>query len=50
MRRCQVAGVRCELFGGIVRDGIAAHRLSGRPSSAAGDLERLGEELGAALA
>ena len=50
VRRCQAAGVRCELFGGIVRDGIAAHRLSGRPDSAARDLEQLGEELAAAFA
>jgi hypothetical protein len=42
--------VRCELFGGLVRDGIAAHALSGRPEDAAGDLERLGEQLAAALA
>jgi glycerate 2-kinase len=44
-RRCQELGVRCELFGGLVRDGIRAHALSGRPASARQDLERLGEEL-----
>jgi glycerate 2-kinase len=49
-RRCREAGVRCELFGGIVRDGIEAHSLSGRPEAAVKDLERLGEELAAALA
>ena len=31
LRRCRALGVRCELFGGIVRDGIEAHALSGRP-------------------
>ena len=29
-RRCERLGVRCELFGGVVRDGIEAHALSGR--------------------
>src|SRR5438046_2205327 len=28
--RCRALGVRCELFGGIVRDGYDAHPLSGR--------------------
>jgi glycerate kinase len=49
-RRCRDSGVRCELFGGLVRDGIEAHALSGRPEAAVQDLERLGEELAAALA
>jgi glycerate 2-kinase len=44
-RRCRVLGVPCELFGGLVRDGIRAHALSGRPELARGDLVRLGEEL-----
>lgn len=48
-RRCRALAVRCELFGGLVRDGIAAHALSGRPEEAQADLERLGEELAAAL-
>jgi glycerate 2-kinase len=49
-RRCERLGVRCELFGGIVRDGVAAHALSGRPQSAEDDLVRLGEELCGELA
>ena len=49
-RRSRSLGVRCELFGGIVRDGLDAHSLSGQPSAAREDLERLGEELAAALA
>jgi hypothetical protein len=48
-RRCRTLAVRCELFGGLVHDGIAAHALSGRPEEAVADLERLGEELAAAL-
>jgi glycerate 2-kinase len=48
-RRSRALGVRCELFGGIVRDGIDAHRLSGDPANAARDLEALGEELALAL-
>jgi glycerate kinase len=44
-RRCSALGIRCELFGGIVRDGIPAHALSGDPAQAADDLLRLGEEL-----
>jgi glycerate kinase len=44
-RRCEDLGVRCELFGGLVRDGIDAHPLSGDPSLAAEDLAELGEEL-----
>ncbi len=44
-RRCEGLGVRCELFGGVVRDGIDAHALSGRRELAAEDLVQLGEEL-----
>jgi glycerate kinase len=44
-RRCQLLGVRCELFGGIVRDGIVAHALSGDPARAGEDLVQLGEQL-----
>jgi glycerate kinase len=43
--RCRALGLRCELFGGIVRDGIDAHALSGRPERAADDLVELGEAL-----
>ena len=48
-RRCAALGVRCELFGGVVRDGIVAHALSGDPSLAAEDLVQLGEELALTL-
>ena len=44
LRHCVALGVRCELFGGVVRDG-AALPLSGDPSLAAADLAQLGEEL-----
>jgi glycerate 2-kinase len=44
-RRCELLGVRCELFGGLVRDGIDAHALSGDPACAADDLVALGERL-----
>jgi len=44
-RRCEELGVRCELFGGVVRDGCSARALSGDPSLAAEDLVQLGEEL-----
>jgi len=44
-RRCEALGVRCELFGGLVRDGIPAHALSGDPSNAGADLAALGESL-----
>jgi glycerate kinase len=46
---CARLGVRCELFGGIVRDGYAATSLSGDPSLAAEDLAQLGEELALTL-
>jgi glycerate 2-kinase len=45
-RRCRRLGIACELFGGIVRDGIAAHALSGRRELAGEDLVALGEEIG----
>jgi glycerate 2-kinase len=48
--RCRRLGVRCELFGGRVRDGLDAHALSGTPRRAASDLEALGERLAATLA
>ena len=48
-RRCATLGVRCVLFGGVVRDCIDARELSGDVASAAEDLETLGEELGRAL-
>jgi glycerate kinase len=48
--RCGRLGVRCELFGGLVRDGLDAHALSGDPARAAADLEALGERLAWALA
>ncbi len=49
LRRCRRLGVRCELFGGVVRGGIRAHALSGRRARAGDDLVRLGEELARAL-
>jgi len=48
--RCAQLGVRCELFGGLVRDGVDAHALSGDPARAAADLEELGGRLALALA
>ncbi len=45
VERCRRLGVRCELFGGLVRDGIEAHALSGDPGKALDDLERLGQQL-----
>jgi glycerate 2-kinase len=45
VRRCAQLGVRCELFGGIVRDGVDARSLSGVPARAEEDLVGLGEEL-----
>jgi glycerate 2-kinase len=47
--RCKRLGVRCVLFGGLVRDGISAHALSGDRAAAAVDLERLGEQLSSSL-
>jgi glycerate 2-kinase len=49
LRRCERLGVRCELFGGLVRDGIEAHALSGETARAAADLKELGERLALAL-
>jgi glycerate 2-kinase len=49
LHRCSTLGVRCVLFGGVVRDGIDARSLSGDPGRAAEDLEELGDELGRAL-
>jgi glycerate kinase len=48
-RRCAKLGVRCELFGGIVRDGHSARPLSGDVALAAEDLVQLGEELALTL-
>ena len=48
-RRCASLGVRCELFGGRVADGVQAHALSGDPASARADLEELGESLALSL-
>jgi glycerate kinase len=45
LRRCRALGVRCELFGGVVRRGYDAHPLSGRRALAGEDLVQLGEEL-----
>jgi glycerate kinase len=45
LRRCEALGVRCELFGGIVREGFTAQALSGRRALAGEDLVQLGEEL-----
>jgi len=47
---CERLGVRCELFGGRVRDGVPARALSGNPRRAREDLRALGEELVRALA
>jgi glycerate 2-kinase len=49
VRRCRRLGVRCELFGGAVRDGFDAHTLSGGRERAGEDLARLGEQLAGAL-
>jgi len=43
--RCERLGVRCELFGGLVRDGVPAHALSGDPAAVVADLEQLGAQL-----
>jgi glycerate kinase len=45
LRRCERLGIPCELFGGLVRDGIHAHALSGQRDLASEDLVQLGEEL-----
>lgn len=49
LKRCQELGVRCELFGGLVEDGIEAHALSGRRALAGEDVINLGEELARSL-
>jgi glycerate kinase len=48
-RRSEALGVRCELFGGLVRDGVPAHALSGRRALAGEDVVQLGEELARSL-
>jgi glycerate kinase len=48
-QRCAELGVRCELFGGLVREGYDARPLSGDVSLAAEDLVQLGEELALTL-
>jgi glycerate kinase len=48
-RHCELLGVRCELFGGVVADGLDAHALSGNVAAAHSDLVRLGEELARSL-
>ena len=45
VRHCAALGVRCELFGGVVRDRHEAHALSGRRALAGEDLIGLGEAL-----
>jgi len=45
VRHCERLGVRCELFGGLVRDGVRAHALSGRRALAGEDVVELGEQL-----
>jgi glycerate kinase len=47
--RCRSLGVRRELFGGLVRDRVPAHALSGRPERAADDLAELGARLALGL-
>ena len=49
LHHCRRLGVRCELFGGLVRDGIDAHALSGDRALAGEDLVQLGEELALSL-
>jgi glycerate kinase len=49
VRRSEQLGVRCEVFGGVVRGGMRAHALSGRRARAGDDLVRLGEELARVL-
>jgi glycerate kinase len=50
LAHCERLGIPCELFGGRVRDGVAARVLSGDPRRAREDLRALGEELARALA
>jgi glycerate kinase len=48
VQHCAALGVRCELFGGVVREGDALP-LSGDPALAMEDLVQLGEELALSL-
>jgi glycerate kinase len=48
LQHCEALGVRCELFGGVVRVG-GALSLSGDPALAMEDLAQLGEELALSL-
>jgi glycerate kinase len=51
-RRCAAAGVPCVVFGGVVREPVAAAEtiaLSGEPARAREDLVRLGRRLGLRL-
>lgn len=50
LRHCERLGVRCELFGGLVRDEVRARPLSGDPQRVREDLRALGESLVRALA
>lgn len=47
LRHCGRLGVRCELFGGLVRDGVPAYALSGDPRRAREDLRALARALAA---
>jgi glycerate kinase len=50
---CRDAGVRCAVFGGIVREPLAGaetYALSGEPARAHDDLVELGERLGLTIA
>jgi glycerate 2-kinase len=49
LQLCEHLHVPCELFGGVVRDSVAARALSGRPELAARDLTALGEQLARGL-
>jgi glycerate 2-kinase len=49
VQRCAQLGVRCDLFGGVVLDGVDARALSGDRARAPADLEALGDQLGRAL-
>jgi glycerate kinase len=50
LRHCERLAVRCELFGGRVRDDVPARALSGDPRRAREDLRALAEELVGLLA
>jgi glycerate kinase len=52
VRTCEVSGVRCAVFGGVVVEppaGAEVHALSGDPGRGADDLVELGERLARAL-